>query len=107
MADDVYDISGTWTFFQGAATGKVDFTLDGNKITGSAESGGVVSNNVTGFVHGESIVFTVPWNNGSKGEYTGVFNLYGRICGWAIDLEHAHSQAVWFSNELFHKKPFK
>ena len=99
------DVHGTWLATQ-ANHFIISFTVfqkpDGT-LTGSASTTGLSAvDNCTGMVSDTSFVFTVPWSPGdSVGEYSGTFNLEGRIVGLTVDKTHAQNIAAWVSQRTF------
>lgn len=50
---------------------------------------------------GENIYFTVGWNHGPVGRYTGVRGPDHRLSGTTFDLTNPSSQATWFTDRTF------
>lgn len=91
------NVQGTWQAFQSNGF-SITFTVfqDGEKLTGSATTSGLSSEDCKGRVTDTDFVFTVPWTPGnSVGEYSGNFNLEGRLVGLTVDLNHAQNVAGW------------
>jgi hypothetical protein len=106
MADR--NVQGTWTAHQ--ATGHTitfnvfqePFVEGKAKLSGSASTSGLSSKKCKGVLTNDRFVFTVPWEqNDSVGEYTGTFNLFGRIVGFTVDLTHPENIAAWSSEKTF------
>ena len=75
---------------------------NGEELTGSASTQGFKSDACTGKVTDNFFVFTVPWDPGdSKGEYSGTFNLEGRIVGTTVDLNDMSNISPWSSQRRF------
>lgn len=97
------DVQGSWTAFQSNGfTITFNVFQDGETLTGSATTAGLSSNDCTGRVTDTDFLFKVPWSPGNSiGEYSGSFNLDGRIVGLTVDLNHAGTVAGWSSQQLF------
>lgn len=104
------NVQGTWTAHQ--ANGFVltfnvfqeafNPTTGQAKLTGSASTEGLSTGNCRGFLTNERFVFEVPWDQtDSVGEYSGTFNLFGRIVGLSVDLTHPENIAGWSSDKTF------
>ncbi len=52
-------------------------------------------------VQGNRVQIVVDWNQGSRGQYNGTFDLGGRLSGNTFDLANPSSQATWFSDRTF------
>ncbi|MFJ9115801.1 hypothetical protein [Streptomyces sp. NPDC102394] len=103
-----FDVHGEWSLHQSNGF-KTTFNIqqNGTSLTGSASAAGMAGTG-RGRVQGDSFIFTVDWNpagdeKGPLGEYSGTFNLDGRITGVTVDLNHATSQAFWSSDATFKK----
>jgi hypothetical protein len=103
---DVWDVNGEWSITQN----------DGNRPTfvmqqqganfrglGSfVDANGNLSNgNGSGFISGNQFVFTIQWDNGSRGEYSGNFSSSGRLSGVTFDLNNPRNQGTWVSSKTF------
>jgi hypothetical protein len=70
-------------------------------FTGSAATAGL-NGTGSGRVSGDFFIFTIDWNPGnSRGEYSGTFNLQGRITGITFDLSNPGVHALWHSARTF------
>jgi hypothetical protein len=104
--------SGSWLAHQSNRWNVIfnlDQTPDG-KLSGSADATPLdAGNGMHGELHaednsrvqGNSVIITVHWDQGSRGQYVGNFDLAGRLVGNSFDLEHPSSQATWFSDRFF------
>ena len=66
---------------------------------GNSMHGGVDTD--TSRVQGNSVIITINWDPGNRGQYVGNFDLGGRLVGTTFDLDNPSSQATWFSNDFF------
>jgi len=55
-------------------------------------------------VSGNSFLVRVEFSNGFRGEYSGNFNLDGRLTGHALDLDNVQLPATWISNKRFRQQ---
>ncbi|WP_441249410.1 hypothetical protein [Kitasatospora sp. McL0602] len=95
---------GVWDLYQSnGSNARVNLSQDGNgHLYGSATSGDMVGTLQDGaLVDGEHIYFTITWNNGPVGRYTGVRGADGRLSGTTVDLSDPSSQATWFTQRTF------
>lgn len=102
-----FNVNGQWTLHQSNMDAAVTFNIDqnGGSLTGSASAPGMAGTG-KGRVQGNGFIYTVDWNpagekNGPLGEYSGTFNLDGRITGVAVDLNDASTSAFWSSDPVF------
>jgi hypothetical protein len=100
-------VGGQWQAFQsdGQAV-NFDITQNGESITGRASVGDSATGQGNGRVQGDQFIFTIKWDNSeSVGEYSGEFNLVGRITGISFDSGRPGpgplSQAFWCSSKTF------
>jgi hypothetical protein len=96
------DVSGKWNAHQSNGF-SVAFNLkqNGESLEGLASTAGLNGKGL-GRVTNDAFLFTVDWTPGdSRGEYSGTFNLEGRITGITVDLHHPSSFAGWFSEKTF------
>jgi hypothetical protein len=71
------------------------FTLEAN------HSGGAVTGNGAGNMHGNELHFTINWNNNTQGAYIGAFGPDGFLNGSTFDIRNPNSHASWRSNRAF------
>jgi hypothetical protein len=50
---------------------------------------------VSGGLSGNQLAFTISWNNGPKGKYTGVVDDGGYVSGTTFDVVNPESRATW------------
>jgi hypothetical protein len=98
------NVSGQWQAIQSNGF-IVNFNISqqqgASNFTGSASTTGLTGTG-SGRVEGNRFIFTIDWNPGdSVGEYSGTFNLDGRITGISVDLTHPESHAFWHSSRTF------
>jgi hypothetical protein len=92
-----WNVGGSWRIRQGTTIINLAFDQAGSRLTGTAVYGGG-SGPLTGSVSGNTVSFTVTWNNRSVGYYTGVIDSSGRIRnGVTYDLKNRASTASWYS----------
>ncbi|MFE9633807.1 hypothetical protein [Streptomyces sp. NPDC006463] len=97
-----FNAAGVWYLFQTNATVRVDLTQDASgRLFGTVSSGNTVGTLREGSVDGNNIYFTVGWNHGPVGRYTGVRGPDGRLSGTTVDLNNPSSQASWFTERRF------
>ncbi|MFJ5779844.1 hypothetical protein [Streptomyces sp. NPDC093094] len=101
-----FNVGGTWTLHQGTGH-QVTFEIqqNGTSLDGEASTPGMRGKG-KGSVAGDRFVYTVDWDptgkgNGPLGEYSGLFNIEGRITGLTVDLNQPGSQAFWASDRTF------
>ncbi|MGR4883099.1 hypothetical protein ACIPUC_27340 [Streptomyces sp. LARHCF249] len=94
---------GLWVLYQTNATVHVNLTQDSaGNLFGTVSSGDTVGTlEAGGAVDGERIYFTVQWNHGPRGRYTGVRGADHRLSGTTHDLNNPASQANWFTQRMF------
>jgi hypothetical protein len=68
---------------------------------GTGNHSGTVVGNGNGEVSDSQFLFTITWNNGTKGQYNGNFGLSGRLTGITFDLNHPEVQATWHISKEF------
>jgi hypothetical protein len=101
----VMNIAGQWQIKQSNGF-TVDVSLEqkNDQLTAfCSHSGGKVrSKGASGVVQGDSMILTIPWDNGSRGEYTGRLEKgfftkvnEGILKGTTKDLDHPSSTASW------------
>ena len=98
-----FNVSGNWDAHQSNGS-VVNFNIQqtGTALRGVAtHSGGSVSGTVEGSVHDNQFLVSARWNNGTIGEYNGLFNSIGRITGTTFDVNHPENQATWASFQTF------
>ncbi|MEU9255290.1 hypothetical protein AB0D66_25980 [Streptomyces sp. NPDC048270] len=102
-AAPAFNAGGVWYLYQSNATVKVDLTQDGSgNLFGSVSSGNTVGTLENGgYVDGEKIYFTVRWNHGPRGRYTGERGPDRRLSGTTFDLNNPSSQATWRTDRTF------
>jgi hypothetical protein len=73
-----------------------------SEIIGRAQVRGTgqVSMGLTGRVQGNDFIMQIAWNQGSVGEYRGVFNA-GRLSGVCVEQTNPANQANWFIDRVF------
>ncbi|MFJ8212510.1 hypothetical protein [Streptomyces sp. NPDC096033] len=97
-----FNASGVWDLYQTNATVRVDLRQDGDgRLFGTVSSGNTVGTLRDGHVDGNHIEFTVGWNHGPVGRYTGDRGGDGRLSGSTVDLTNPSSQATWFTQRAF------
>jgi len=78
--------------------------------TGSADAGGGQRGVIKDvLLIGRNLSFTIEWQNGTAGRYTGVIQLtsrdeerqWGVVRGTTVDVNHPQSQANWNTEEPF------
>jgi hypothetical protein len=72
----------------------------GDHFVGKGFHNGQVGD-INGTAAGNSLLFTIDWNNGTKGNYSGTIDSDGSVNGFSYDLYHPWSQAHWHSLEQF------
>lgn len=101
-AAPAFNAGGVWTLYQTNATVQVNLTQDGNgHLFGTVSSGSTVGTLESGAVDGNNISFTVRWNHGPVGRYTGVRGADGRLSGTTYDLTNPSSHANWSTLRTF------
>lgn len=100
-----FDVSGKWDAYQsnGFVT-HFDIQQSGTELRGIGNHSGNVNGRGEGSVDGSQFLFTVTWDNGTIGEYSGTFNKIGRITGVGFDKAHPESQATWYSSVTFRRR---
>jgi hypothetical protein len=97
------NVEGTWDVIV-ANGANVRFNLlqkpDG-ELSGSADSDGTFTEDCTGQVTDTDFLFTVTWSPESVKEYSGRFNLVGRLGGSAVDLKRFDTMTAWTSDKMF------
>jgi hypothetical protein len=105
MTIATYDVSGRWIAYQ--STGhevRFEMQQNGAKFQGLGSfSGGEVNGAGEGRVEDNWFIFTIRWNNGSTGEYSGWFGPDGRITGHTFDVNNPRVNASWHSQRLFRR----
>ncbi|MCF3179732.1 hypothetical protein IPZ70_07235 [Streptomyces polychromogenes] len=97
-----FNAGGVWYLYQTNATVRVDLRQDGaGQLFGTVSSGNTVGTLRDGRVEGNHIEFTVGWNHGPVGRYTGDRGGDGRLSGTTVDLTNPSSQATWFTQRTF------
>jgi hypothetical protein len=88
-------------------TARFSIVQNGGDLTGSANHGPDQDGHFTrsmearGTVTDTEFLWTISWDNGTRGRYSGRFESDGRIAGVSVDLEHPTSQATWISDRSF------
>jgi hypothetical protein len=99
-------VQGEWTAHEGHQVTLL-FTIfqNGGNLTGSAKSLGPPaedeSQSIAGKVTNDAILLTVHWQSGAVGEYSGTFNLGGRITGITVDTHTWENVLAWASESEF------
>ncbi|MEU8438526.1 hypothetical protein AB0F18_37695 [Streptomyces sp. NPDC029216] len=97
-----FNAGGVWYLYQTNATVRVDLRQDSaGQLFGTVSSGNTVGTLRDGRVDGNHIEFTVGWNHGPVGRYTGDRGGDGRLSGTTVDLTNPSSQATWFTERTF------
>ena len=101
----VMNISGHWYITQdNGYTVDVSMDQDGASLTAvcSHSNGSVRCDAAAGTVTGNSFILTIPWNNGTRGEYTGALEAghftaanQGILKGHTKDLNNTSSHCNW------------
>jgi hypothetical protein len=66
------------------------------RATGTGGSGNdTMAGIVKGGLSGNQLAFTISWNNGPKGKYTGVVDDGGYVSGTTFDVVNPESRATW------------
>ena len=55
----------------------------------------IAETNLAGMLRGDDFEFEADWPNETRGQYTGRFDLTGRLSGITFDLANPGSQATW------------
>ncbi|WP_328927248.1 hypothetical protein OG429_23560 [Streptomyces sp. NBC_00190] len=98
-----YHAGGVWDLYQTNATVHMNLTQDADgNLFGTVSSGNTVGTlEAGGAVDGENIYFTVRWNHGPVGRYTGVRGADHRLSGTTFDLTNPSSHANWSTQRMF------
>lgn len=103
----ILQVGGTWSMHQtNGYTVNLNLTQHETSVTGTANTRGMSSNNVSGKVDDHSIDLEIPWTSGSVGIYHGenTQNKFalpgGYFTGHTEDRTHPGSKAEWSSNGL-------
>jgi hypothetical protein len=72
-----------------------EFSIEAVQIANEVRGSG------NGFVNGDSVFFTIVWDNNTAGSYQGAFDAAGRINGSTFDLRNPSSVAGWHSDKTF------
>jgi len=98
-----YYVGGQWKADQGNKDIiSFDIQQTHNELQGSATwptSGAIITGTLNGSVKEGSFLATVNWANGVVSEYSGVFNISGRLIG--INRDSAYQQTTWVSDKTF------
>src|SRR5258705_2571978 len=95
-----YIFIGDYALKQGNGA-RVEFTSNGPAATGRAHAtgtgggGGEMYGNVSGGIRGDSVDFTIRWDSGPRGHYTGGVPENGFAYGFTIDEANPDSSATW------------
>jgi hypothetical protein len=99
-------VDGEWSVAQGDGL-VVTFIIqqEGSNFRGLARykdhQGREIDGEGSGSISEDRFSFTVNWDGGDQGEYSGNFSSNGRLSGLSVDLENPHNQGTWVSLKTF------
>jgi hypothetical protein len=78
---------------------RVEFSSTGETASGRATAinGSTMVGNVSGSVTGRRIDFTIQWDSGPRGRYTGDIDQFGYARGIAVDEANTGPSTTWTS----------